>query len=259
MIPELLVLNGKPVASPAAVLNGVAIVYIPSNAHARTYLLGIDADFAAAVSAIKTVTIKTGPATADGLLNQSTGSRATDDKEVQFTAFQFVISRTPYAKAAVDGVALAAGTILADDWGIYLFSIDAAGSVTSTAGAGNFDGSYADEAAAIVGLPATPTDEDSMFYVTVQTAAGFAFIGGTDGLTGGASGNIANATNYVSTTGIVLATLGAPARWDFTNGPYYRALPAVVPTDLDQALAVELEASGDGAKSGRIVAWLSAP
>ncbi len=260
MIPELLALNGKAVASPAVMLNAVAIAYVPSNAHARNYLLGIDADFAAAVSAIKTVTIKTGPATADSLLNQSTGSRGSTDTEVAFTAFQYVLSRIPYAKAAdAVGVALATGTILADDWGIYLFSIDAAGTITSTAGAGNFDGSYADEAAAIAGLPATPTDEDSMFYVTVQTKTGFAFIGGTDALTGGSSGNIANATNYVSTTGIVLTTVGAPARWDFTNGPYYRALPAIIPTVLDQALAVELEASGDGAKSGRVVVYVAAP
>ena len=240
--------------------NAVAIAYVPSNTHARNRLLGIDAGYSVAVAGIKDITIKTGLATVDGLLNQPTGSRGSTDTAVALTAFQYIISRAAYAKAAdAVGVALATGTILADDWGIYLFSIDAAGSITSTAGAGNFDGSYADEAAAIAGLPATPTDEDSMFRVTVQTKTGFAFIGGTDGLTGGSSGNIANATNYVSTTAIVLTTVTA-IPWDFNAGAYARSyVDAAFHTLLNQALAVELAASGAGSTLGSVTMWVKAP
>ncbi len=252
-------LTQRPVGNPAPMDNAVAIAYVPSNTHARNRLLGIDAGYSVAVAGIKDITIKTGPATVDGLLNQPTGSRATDDKEVQFTAFQFVLSRVPYAKAAVDGVALATGTILADDWGIYLFSTDTAGTITVTAGAGNFDGSYTSEAEAIIGLPATPAGEDSMFYVTVQTKTGFAFIGGTDGLNGGSSGNIANATNYVSTTAIVLTTVTA-IPWDFNAGAYARSyVDAVFHTLLNQALAVELAASGAGSTLGSVTMWVKAP
>lgn len=259
MILELLTLNGKPVASPAAVANAVATAYIPSNKHARIYLLGIDADYAAAVAAIKTVTIKTGPATVDApLLVAGLVIGSTDDKKVKSVAFQYVIARVASAKATVE-TALAAGTIPADKWGIYLKSIDTAGSITSTAGAANFSTGYDNEAAAIAALPATPADEISMGRVTVLTKVGFAFIGGTDSLAGGASGNVAATTNYVDTAAIVLTTVGAPMRWDFTNGPLYRALPAVTPSDLDQALAIELEASGDNAKTGRVVAWVAAP
>lgn len=100
-------------------------------------------------------------------------------------------------KAAVAaGTALAAGTIPQDKWGLYLFSIAANGTITSTAAAANFTTGYATEAAAIAALPATPASSAAMGYVTVQTKVGTTFIGGTDDLNGGAAGNIANATNY---------------------------------------------------------------
>ena len=258
MILELLVLNGKPIASPLAD-NAVALVYIPSNKHARTYLLGVDGDYSAAVSLVKTVTIRTAPVTVDGMLAAAgLAIGVTSDKEVLSTAFNYVISRASFQKASVE-TALASGTIPADKWGIYLFSIDDAGAVTSTPGAANFAAGYDTEASAIAAFPATPSGDASMGRVTVLTASGLVFVGGTDALQGGTGGNPATTTNYVDTTAIVLTTLGAAARWDFSNGPYYRALPAVLPSDLDQAYAIELEASGTGGTTGRVTAWIAAP
>ena len=70
-------------------------------------------------------------------------------------AFGYNISGTPYTKTAVAaGTALAAGTIPQNKWGIYLLSINAAGTIAVTPGAGNATG-YNTEALAIAALPAT--------------------------------------------------------------------------------------------------------
>lgn len=121
---------------------------------------------------------------------------------VASTAFHYAINGTGYSKAAVSaGTALAAGTVTADKWGIWLFSINAAGTITCTAGAGNVAG-YADEATAIAALPATPASEYAMGYVTVLTASGQAFIPGTDALQGGTGGNPATTTNYYTNANV---------------------------------------------------------
>lgn len=41
-------------------------------------------------------------------------------------------------------------------------------------------------------------------------------------------------------------------RWDFSKGPFSRALPVPIHGDYNQAVSVELEASGTGGTTGRI-------
>lgn len=262
MLREL-VLNGQAVASPVSpdvADNKLAMVYIPSFPKSEQYLMGVDADYDAAVSAIKTITIKRGPATVDGLLESASLARGTTDTNVQTSAFHYVLSRTAYSKAAVAaGTALAAGTIPADKWGVYRFSINSAGTITCTAGAANFTTGYADETAALAALPALPANEVDLGHITVLTASGLAFVGGSDGLEGGSSGNVSSDTNYYDITPPTLTTIGAPMRWDFANGPFYRSLPTVIPFERDQAIVVELEASGTAGTEGRVVAWLAGP
>jgi hypothetical protein len=46
-------------------------------------------------------------------------------------------------------------------------------------------------------------------------------------------------------------------RWDFAKGPFIRNLPVPVHGDYNQAVSVELEASGVGGKTGRVGFWVS--
>ncbi len=152
----------------------------------------------------------------DRVLNSPELAIGSTDRNVANGAFDFqvgasaAIVNTFKKKAAVAaGTALAAGTIPQDKWGLYLFSVAANGTITSTAAAANFTTGYASEAAAIAALPATPANQAAMGYVTVQTKVGFAFIGGTDSLAGGAAGNVANATNYYNAGINYGSTIGA--------------------------------------------------
>ena len=130
-------------------------------------------------------------------------SRGTTDTNVASSWFRFKIAGEYYSKNSVAaGTALAVGTIPQDKWGIYRFTIQTDGTITSTAAAANFTTGYTTEAVAIAALPAVPGGEEEMGYVTVQTKTGQTFVGGTDGLFGGSSGNVANATNYYIDTGI---------------------------------------------------------
>jgi hypothetical protein len=117
--------------------------------------------------------------TGTGLVNSAAlaiGSTATN---VASGAFSYAIAPTTYAKTAVAaGTALASGTIPQSKWGIYLFSINAAGTITVTAGAGNSTG-YATEALAIAALPSTPASSASMGYVTVINTSTGGFVAGT--------------------------------------------------------------------------------
>ena len=125
-------------------------------------------------------------------------------------AFNYAISGTQYAKAAVAaGTALAAGTIPIGTWGIYRFSINAAGTITSTAGAANFTTGYATETLARAGLPALPASSADMGFITVQTHSGTTFIGGTDALAGGTGGNVASNTFYYPVYSIENLTIQA--------------------------------------------------
>lgn len=101
-------------------------------------------------------------------------------------AFSFYIAGTKYTKTALPaGTALAAGTIPQNKWGIYRFSINAAGTIAVTPGALNFTTGYASEALAIAALPALPASSADMGYVTVMSTTGGGFIGGTSNLNDG--------------------------------------------------------------------------
>lgn len=95
-------------------------------------------------------------------------------------------------------VAITAGTIPADQWGVFRVYINAAGTVGMVAGAANTTTGYATNAAAIAAKPAlpTPATDWDMGYFTVQTHAGNSWTAGTDALAGGGGVHPANATNY---------------------------------------------------------------
>ena len=109
--------------------------------------------------------------------------------------------------------------------------IDAAGTISTLAGAANFTTGYDDEAAAIAALPAVAANNISMGYVAVLTAVGSAFVGGTDALQGGAGGNPSSDTNYYSTAALTTTTING------INGDSW---------------VVELDASGAGSTTGRV-------
>ena len=109
-------------------------------------------------------------------------------------AFGYMIAGSTYSKTAVAaGTALPVGTIPQNLWGIYLFSIVAAGTITVTAGSANSTG-YANEAAAIAAMPATPANSCVMGYVTVTNTSSGGFVGGTTLLSAtGVTANFYNA------------------------------------------------------------------
>jgi hypothetical protein len=157
-------------------------------------------------------------------------------------AFTYNISGTPYNKSAVPaGTALSAGTIPQNLWGIYLFSINAAGTITVTPGANNGTG-YASQSAAIAGLPATPASSVSMGYVTVTNTSSGGFVAGTTALNGtgvtanfvnsalGSSVSVNNASTFVQDLGVWYAATGmyltaaatptAAGQYSVSNGVY---------------------------------------
>ena len=126
----------------------------------------------------------------------SRGSTDTRVAQATFTPTTGVVA------ANTVGTALPAGTIPLNKWGVYRVTYTGS-TVTITAGAANFTTGYASEASAIAAAPAV-TNMPLTFncgYFTVQTKVGSTFVGGTDALTGGASGNVANATNYYAGEG----------------------------------------------------------
>lgn len=126
----------------------------------------------------------------------STG--VTSDKTIASTVFDYVISDTVYSKIAAE-TALATGTIPSNKWGVYLFSIDNTGTITSTGAAANGTTGYDTELLAIAAIPALPEFNFSMGYVTIKTKVGSAFIAGTDSPKGGVTGNVASRTNFYIT------------------------------------------------------------
>lgn len=124
--------------------------------------------------------------------------RGGTDTNIGSGALRFIITgqAATEAKAAVAaGTALPAGTIPASTWGVYSLDIATGGTITVTAGAANFSTGYSSEALAIAALPTRVTAKARMGYVTVL-ASSSGFVGGTDALAGGASGNPATTTNY---------------------------------------------------------------
>ena len=130
-------------------------------------------------------------------------SRGTTDTNVASSWFQYMISGVYYTKASVAaGTALAAGTIPQNKYGIYRFTIQTGGTITCTPAAANFTTGYNTEALAIAALPAVPAGEEEMGYITVMSTDASGFVGQTDALYGGSSGNPAEFTNYYIDTGI---------------------------------------------------------
>lgn len=102
-------------------------------------------------------------------------------------------------------------TIAADQWAAMMITGSAAGALTGT-----WTADAASEAAAITLAKAlTASNQCPLGYVTVQTAAGQPWIAGTDALTTGTGGNVANATNYYNYDNVVAipaaVSAGAPA------------------------------------------------
>lgn len=118
----------------------------------------------------------------------------TDDTKVKTTAFDYVINNTVYSIAAAE-TALAAGTIPANKWGVYLFYGDTLGTIGCTAGATNFTTGYTTEVLALAAIPTVPAQAQAIGYVTVQTPVAATFIGGTNSLKGGST-TPARETNY---------------------------------------------------------------
>lgn len=141
------------------------------------------------------------PITATQIESGSTGgvtlSRGSTDTHIASTAFSYQNSGTVIPVAAITtGTALPTGTIPSNTWGVYRVSYVAFSGVAVTAAAANFTTGYASEALAIAAVPAMVGGQWNMGYVTVLTGSGHMFIGNTDALAGGASGNPASTTNY---------------------------------------------------------------
>jgi hypothetical protein len=138
----------------------------------------------------------------------SIGSTATS---VATDAFSYIIAGTRYTKTAVvAGTALPAGTIPADQWGVYRVTVNAGGTIAVTAGAANYTTGYATEALA---LAAVPSIANTLWHVgtfTVKTAAGLAFVANTDALEGGVGGNPSSDTNYYAGSSTPWRAYGQP-------------------------------------------------
>ena len=135
-------------------------------------------------------------------------SRGSTDTKVANATF---INTAGTVAANAVGTALPAGTIPLNTWGVYRVTYTGS-TYTVTAGAANFTAGYATEALAKAAVPSV-TGQPLTFdlgYFTVQTKIGTTFVGGTDALTGGASGNVANATNYYAGEGNAWSALGRP-------------------------------------------------
>jgi hypothetical protein len=155
---------------------------------------------------------------ANGPLIPTTLARGSTDTNVATIAFTYNAGgASDIAKAAVAaGTAFGAlGTVTADKWAAIAIFIDGAGTLSFKSAPGNYTGDYGNEAQAQAGLGAivSPANLAYLGYVTIKTKAATAFVVGTDALAGGASGNVASATNYYPTVGLFPPTTGP----DFTG------------------------------------------
>lgn len=158
------------------------------------------------------------------------------DTNVSTGSFAYSNSGVFALKGAVTaGTAIGAlGTTTADKWAAFVIDVVAAGTISFVAAAGNVAG-YATEALAIAALPKNLTLKARLGYFTIKTAAGLAWIAGTDALAGGATGNPASVTNYYPTFGV-----GSPTGdRNYVGG----ANGIVVPTELSRGTTVTLATS----------------
>lgn len=166
--------------------------------------------------------------------------RGSTDTAVANGAFKFSVNGVPEAKAAVTtGTALTAQTVPLNTWASYAFDIASGGAITMLPSALNATTGYATEALAIAGVVPRVTAKARMGYITVKTAVGLAWIGATDGLAGGSSGNVASATNYypadgvMSPTGVPVNCSNANGQWNGTrNGVVIPCVLAIGSTDV---------------------------
>lgn len=152
-----------------------------------------------------------------------TMGRGSTDTGVATGAFRFIITgqAASEAKAAVTtATALTAQTVPADTWALYVFDIPTGGTIAMLPAAANATTGYATEALAIAACPARVTAKARLGYITVKTAAGLAWIGATDGLAGGSTGNVASQTNYYPVVGVFGAT-GVPSNLSLISGSAY--------------------------------------
>lgn len=161
-----------------------------------------------------------GSVTSNGLTPMGRGST---DTAVATGALRFIITgqAATEAKAAVTtGTAVTAQTVPADTWAVYAFDIPTGGSIAMLPGALNATTGYATEALAIAGCPARVTAKARLGYITVKTKAATAWIGATDALAGGSSGNPASVTHYYPTVGLFGST-GTPTTCSLIPGSTY--------------------------------------
>jgi len=97
-------------------------------------------------------------------------------------------------------------TFPAGKWGVALLSTDGATPTRVVTWATNSGSGYDSEDDAIAMCPVTPDDEAAVGMVTVQAHAGNSFTAGTDALTGGTGGNVAQTTNYYDDDKMYVAT-----------------------------------------------------
>lgn len=146
----------------------------------------------------------------NGVLIATVLSRGSTDTNLQTTAFTYSANGvTNIAAAAVAaGTAFGAlGTIPANQWGVIVAYIDSLGTITFQSGPANYTNGYGSEAVALGDLSKIfpVAGKCQLGYCTIKTKAATAFVVGTDALAGGASGNVAAATNYYPTPGITLS------------------------------------------------------
>jgi len=85
-------------------------------------------------------------------------------------------------------------------WGCFKLSVQTGGTKTITPSASL---GYATEALAIAALPATPSNEVCLGYITIQSTSGAIWDATTDALAGGSSGTPAATTNYYEGYGVM--------------------------------------------------------
>ncbi len=142
-------------------------------------------------------------ATGNYVINPVTASRGTT-VTYSLTAGQVGIGGVPVAGfgALANQAFGALGTVPADTWALVAFDQVGAGTVTLVSAAANYTTGYATEAAAIAAIPAVTAANARTAYLTLKTKAATVFIFATDSLAGGATGNVASATNYYSMTSV---------------------------------------------------------
>ncbi len=132
--------------------------------------------------------------------------RGSTDTALASGAFTFAINGNPEAKAAVTtGTALTAQTVPMNTWALYALEAVAGGTLSVTPAALNTTG-YATEALAIAALPARITAKARLGYITVKAQTANDWIGATDALAGGTTGNEAQTTNYYPYDGLFAPT-----------------------------------------------------